>query len=330
MRLPVTWVLFCAAAVAACADLTDTFSPSFEQPPKVEIKRSVGIRVEPVEGPPAPMAKLLAQSVAAELDTLRILASVGVAGDSRYVLRGRAERNRDDSRIPFIVVIDWDLVDASGKLVGSHNHGVEGTWWQWEYGDPRIIRSVGKAAARPIADMVRVEPEKAPPGAPQAANLLIALVKGAPGDGNLALTREMKVAAKAAGIATTELADVATHVLQGVVSVEAPKGARQRITIVWTMTTPDGAEVGKATQENTVEAGAFDGAWGPVAAIMAGAATRGVEDILSRSGKASAEADESTRDRFFDVLRQIRAVKSIMPKNPVLPQVPGRAPPPDQ
>ena len=310
MRLPVTWVLVCAAA-AACADLADTFSAGFERPPTVEIKKSIGIRVEPVDGPPAPMARLLAQSVAAELDTLRVLASVGVAGDSRYVLRGRAERNRDNSRVPFIVVIKWDLVDASGKLVGNHSQGVEGTWWQWEYGDPRIIRSVGKAAATPIAAMVRVAPDTVPPGAPQPVNLLIVAVKGAPGDGNVALTRDMKVAAKAAGIATTELPDVATHVLQGVVRAEAPSGARQRVTIVWTMTTPDGREVGKATQENTVGAGSLDGAWGPVAAVVARAATRGVEDILSRS-------------------RQIRAVKSIVPRGRVLPQVPGRAPPPDQ
>lgn len=310
MRWPITWVLFCAAAVA-CADLTDALIDGFERPPKVEIKKSVGIRVEPVEGPPAPMAKLLAQSVAAALDTQRVLASTGVAGDSKYVLKGRAKRNRDDSRIPFIVVINWDLVDASGKLVGNHSHGVEGTWWQWEYGDPRIIRSVGIAAAKPIAAMVRVEPEPVPPGAPQAANVLIAVVKGATGDGNLALTRQMKAAAKAAGIATTELPDVATHVLQGVVSIEAPSGARQRVTIVWTMTTPDGREVGKATQENIIGAGALDGEWGPVAAVVARAAIRGVEDILSRS-------------------RQIRAVKSIVPKDRVLPQVPGRAPPPDQ
>ena len=310
MRLPVTWVLVCAAAATACADLTDGFMDGFERPPTVEIKKKVGIRVEPVDGPPAPMARLLAQSVAAELDTLHILASVGVAGDSRYVLRGRAERNRDDSRVPFIVVIEWDLVDASGKLVGKHSQGVEGTWWQWEYGDPRIIRSVGKAAAKPIAAMVRVAPDTAPPGAPRPANLFIAVVKGAPGDGNPALTRAMKAAVKAAGIATTELPDVATHVLQGVVRAEAPSGARQRVTIVWTMTTPDGREVGKATQENTVDTGSLDGAWGPVAAVVARAATRGVEDILGRS-------------------RQIRAVKSIVPRGRVPPQVPGRAPPPD-
>ena len=313
MRWPITLVLFCAATAVACADLTDAFVEGFERPPAVEIDKSIGIRVEPVDGPLAPMAKLLAQSVAAELETQHLLASVGVAGDSKFVLRGRAERNRDDSRIPFIVVINWDLVDASGKLVGNHNHGVEGTWWQWEYGDPRIIRSVGMAAAKPVAAMLRVEPETVPPGAPQAANVLIAVVKGATGDGNLALTRAMKVAAKAAGIATTELADVATHVLQGVVRVEAPSGPRKRVTIVWTMTTPDGSEVGKATQENRIRAGSLDGEWGPVAAIVARAATRGVEDILSRS-------------------RQICAVKAIVPRprNRVLPQVPGRAPPPDQ
>jgi len=317
MRWPITWVFFCVTTAVACAEPTDTFLDGFERPAKAEIKRgiSIGIRVEPVDGPPAPMANLLAESVAAELDMLRVLASVGLVGDSRYVLRGRAVRNRDESRFPFIVVIDWDLVDASGKLVGNHSQGVEGTWWQWEYGDPRMIRSVGKAAAKPFASMVRIEPEPEPepvlPGVPQAAKVLIAAVKGATGDGNLTLTREMKAAAKLARIAITELPDVATHILQGVVSFEAPTGTRQRVTIVWTMSAPDGTEVGKATQENIIDAGSLDGAWGPVAAIVANAATQGVDDILSRT-------------------RQIRAAEAIVHKDRVLPRIPGRAPPPDQ
>lgn len=310
MRAAAALFLVVASAIA-CAELRLAWEDGFARAPKVEMKRRVGIRIEPLQGPPVPMARLLAQSVASELDALHVTTVVGSEGDSRYVLRGRAERNAGDRRVPFIVIISWRLLDEAGAVVGQHTQGVEGTWWQWEYGDPRILRSVAMGAARPIAQLARFEEPAAPAGAPQPANLLIDGVDGAPGDGNDALALAMKEAATAAGIALTELPDVATHLLHGEVIATPPEGGRQTIRIVWTMTTPDGREVGRATQENAIDAGSLDKAWGRVAAVVARAATKGVEEILGRS-------------------RQIREVLPVPPPERPLPAVPGRAPPPGQ
>lgn len=116
---------------------------------------AVEVRVEPIDGPAVPMARLLAQSVADGLNALNVAASAKVPGLSRYVLKGRAEANRSDPKIPYVVLIHWTLLDAAGEPVGLHTQGVPGSWWQWEYGDPRVINAVGSGAARPIAALVR-------------------------------------------------------------------------------------------------------------------------------------------------------------------------------
>lgn len=308
---PTVALLLVVVVAAACANIREAWEDGFARPAKVEVKRRVGIRIEPVDGPPVPMARLLAQSLASELEGLHVTTLVGGEGDSRFVLRGHAERNSDDRRIPFIVVIKWQLLDETGGAVGEHVQGVEGTWWQWEYGDPRILRSVGMGAAKPIAQLARLEEPATPPGAPQTANLMVDSVTGAPGDGNDALAHALKEAARSAGIALTDLPDVATHLLYGEVTATLPRDGAQIVKIVWTMTTPDGREVGRATQENKIEAGALDAAWGRVAAVVARAATRGIEEILGRS-------------------QQIREVLPVVPPDRPLPAVPGRAPPPGQ
>ena len=115
----------------------------------------VQVRVDPIDGPAIPMARLVAQSVAAGLTDLNVAAAAKVPGLTPYVLKGRAEANRSDPKVPFVVLIHWTLLDADGDTVALHTQGVPGSWRQWEYGDPRVIDAVGTGAARPIAALIR-------------------------------------------------------------------------------------------------------------------------------------------------------------------------------
>ena len=64
----------------------------------------------------------------------------------------------------------------------------------------------------------------------------------------------------------------------------APDNNLQRVEIVWTVSTSDGREIGRATQKNLVEAGTSPGAWGEVAAIVAEAALEGIQGVLGAAG----------------------------------------------
>ncbi len=309
-------LLLTVLAVHACGSIPQPYRSGHGSPanPLLEPSDGVGIRVAPVEGPTVPMARLLARSVADELKELEVPATAMAASASRYVLHGRTEINRENAALPYIMVIRWTLFDQTGEIVGRHTQGVEGTWWQWEYGDPRIIRAVGKGAAKPIAAMLTGEDDEPfLPTAPRGAALFVEPVEGAPGDGNQSLGRALRMALRTAGIILTEDREKADFVLRGGVEVAPPDGGRQKVRIVWTVNQVGGAEVGTATQENAVPAHSLDGAWGRVAVLAAAAALDGIEQMLE-----PARAD------------RVRKFLPATPPGRRLKQIPGRAPPPPQ
>lgn len=142
-------------------------------------------------------------------------------------------------------------------------------------------------------------------------SFLIKPVRGAPGNGNEALTAALKTALRGRDLTISEDPRQAGFVIQGVVDTGEPVSGRQYIRIIWRVDTVTGDEVGKAVQENTVIAGSLDGEWGHVAEVVSNAAVRGIKDLFG-------EADERISGR--EPLPEFPDVQ--------LPAVPGRAPPP--
>jgi hypothetical protein len=306
----------------------------------VRLGNSFRVRIDTIDGPALPMAKLLAQAAARGLEAEGVPATTKAAVKAGFVLRGRASRNpaqavEKDGDAPYAVVIHWTLFDAKGRKLGSYIQGVRGEYWRWQYGDPRIIRTVGFGVAKPVLAMIQAARPQAAKvqGAPEAAAgvasgediqslmpplrprsaILVRAVAGAPGDGDATLLDDIKAALLASDVSITEDARQAALVLDGLVAVGPAKGGRQRVRIVWTVTRRDGGEVGRAIQENTVPEGLLDGSWGNVAAEVAAAAVEGVERVLGR----------------VDYRGPLSGPPPAAMPTPRLPQVPGRAPPPD-
>ena len=104
------------------------------------------------------------------------------------------------------------------------------------------------------------------------------------GDGNRSLSRAIKAVIQGDGIPLARERRFAEFVLDGNVHVGDPENDLQRVEIVWTVSTTDRREIGRATQKNLVEAGTFSGAWGEVAAIVAEAALEGIQGVLRAAG----------------------------------------------
>lgn len=151
-----------------------------------------------------------------------------------------------------------------------------------------------------------------PPVAWDRPSFLIKPVKGAPGDGNKALTKAMKKALRKRDITVTEDPRQAGFVIEGHVEISPAVGGRQQARIVWAVNTIAGDEVGKAVQENAVKAGSLNGPWGRVADIVTNAAVIGIQELFGVEEKRSFR--KTPEPKFSG--------------NPALPQVPGRAMPP--
>ena len=123
----------------------------------------------------------------------------------------------------------------------------------------------------------------APAALPPPA-VLVRPVRGAPGDGDIALARAIRQAIEARGVRLTEDATLAGYAVAGTVAVGAPSGNRQSVRIVWLVSHIDGRDVGRVTQENQVPAHSLDGAWGRMAAIVAAAAAEDITNTLAAAG----------------------------------------------
>ena len=124
------------------------------------------------------------------------------------------------------------------------------------------------------------------PVKPRLAGLWVNPIENAPGDGNRSLTRAIKTAIKRAGIAIAGARRHAEFVLEGRFRLDRAKDGLQRVEIVWLVMTPDGREIGRATQKNLVETGTFSGSWGDVATLVADAALEGIQGVLQAAGVA--------------------------------------------
>ena len=303
--------LLVCLGLGACAPPAATRPPPGDGlSPRVRLGDDLGVRVEPVDGPALPMAWLLARSVAEGLRELDLPATTDRRATAAYLLKGRAEMQAGQPGAPFVVLVHWTLLSMSGEEIGSHIQGVRGTEWHWQYGDPKMIRAVGKGTARPVAAMIEVNTGKPTTFERPKSGLLVESVEGAPGDGNTALRRAITAAMRATDISITEDLRQTGYVLRGRVTVAATLDGRRKATIVWTVTTLDGREMGKATQVNTVAAGSLDGAWGHKAVVIAAAAVEGIERILGMAERIERMKPKTDR-----------------PPPPELPQIPGRGPP---
>ncbi len=281
--------LLCVAGVlmaAACGPLPRPFQPAPETPasPLVREAASLGIWIQPIAGASEPMSKLLMESMAEGFKPYGIPAVTGGRGNSRYRLKGRAEINRDDPSLPYVAMIHWTLYDFGGQVIGTETLGVPGSRRDWDYGSPAIIDHVGQNTPQIIAAMIDKEEETLKPVRPRLSGVWVKPIENTPGDGNRSLFRAINTALEGAGIAIAEERRHAEYVLEARFSLAPEKDNLQRVEIVWAIMTPDGREIGRATQKNLVEEGTFSAAWGEVATLVAKAALEGIRGVLQAAG----------------------------------------------
>ena len=107
-------------------------------------------------------------------------------------------------------------------------------------------------------------------------------VTGSPGRGNAELRGAMKKVLLAAGLPVVYGPRPDALSISGVVTLSAPSGSTQRVALAWTVTKPDGAEVGVVRQANQVPSGSLDAGWGETADYAAQAAAEGLADLVQR------------------------------------------------
>lgn len=268
-------------AVAGCAPVPQPFRPADDAPanPLLEIADIPGIYVTAVEGTTAPMGRLLARAVADALNERDVPAYVNPPKTRRYLLAGRV-----DSAVEGTWVVRWRLLDPHDTVVAEHEELVDVPAWRWEYGDPRLLDTIGAHVAATLVKVARPEdPSLQPVPEPAALSVHVGPVEGAPGDGNTSLRRAVRASLGLAKVPLSDRKDGAA-VLTAKVEVGAARNGTQPIRIIWRLDDADGARIGEAAQENGVPQGSLDGPWGEIAGYAADAAVEGILELIAAAG----------------------------------------------
>ncbi len=215
-------------------------------------------------------------------------------GDPRVI----AQIGEDTSR-RFVGIVDGTrpvaVSHGPAELAGSMLARVAAEPSDRVYGRSKEPPGAGTpAAARPVA----------PPSVPtkKGPKVFLTHVGGAPGDGDAALAQAARAAFVVGGLGAAAGREDAQYIVAGAVKVAAPAGGRQQVRIIWEVSAPDGRPLGRAVQENAVPEGSLDGAWGPTAAMVAGAAVAGITNVIRRAQDTAARnAPAETADRRLKI-----------------------------
>jgi hypothetical protein len=242
----------------------------------------------PMLAVPAPRDALLpdaaSETLAAELaQTLQDAEVPALAREPHttdWQLVTRAERRTGN------VVPVFQVRDPKGDEQGS----VEGApvpLPSWYAAEPRTLRATATEVGPRIVALlssIRVARDRADPNSlyNRPAKVQVVQVTGAPGDGNLSLTRHMRDLLGRYGVVVQTTASGADFSVHGEVKVVPIANRQERVEIQWYIRDPTGDERGRVVQLNEIPAGTLAGFWGDVAVVVATEAAGGVNDVLIR------------------------------------------------
>jgi hypothetical protein len=244
---------------------------------------------------PEPQARGFAEA----LSTALLAAEVPAAAEAplpldwRLTVEARTENG--------FVTPRYRLTDPDGQAQGAAE-GPRIAARDWSDASPEVLRRAARDAAPRIADLL-LRAEAARKGTDPAAlavagppRIYVPMVRGAPGDGNQALTARLREALGQQGMVVQETTQGARFAVTGqVVVADQPATRTQRVELLWTVSRNDGEDLGRVLQLNEVPAGVLARFWGDVAFAAATEAAGGVRTVVANAGGFPAQPGAAPR-----------------------------------
>lgn len=272
------------------------------------ITESASIVLEPVEGLSGDFGTALLSDVARAAQENDIPLAAGVEAQAAARLYGRFDaRIVRDAGLDGLIT--WRLETSDGEFIDVFEvRAPMRAYAEWDQNlfdleNVHWREAIARQTATALAQVLDARPRTAArlQGIPGASNvalgppILVPLVTGAPGDGELSLTRAVRALLTQADVFVVDPAappdgfDADTaYTVQGHVQLGDPfppgsdgTGGGQPIAIVWDLYGPGGQHLGNVAQENLIEPGSLDGVWGEVAVFAAMGAVEGIFALLA-------------------------------------------------
>ncbi|AHJ65195.1 hypothetical protein [Granulibacter bethesdensis] len=273
-------------------------------------------------------SKLFATSIAHALDDHTVPAVAGPVKKGDWWL-GITATTQGNTVVPH-----YEVFDPMGKSHGKAD-GQSMPASVWAAGDRPMLKQEALTSADKISDLlndVDAAMKQSDPNSLFNRPARVAVLDGigAPGDGNMALSMQMKLALPKIGItiASDESAQTAPADFTVQPRVRTAPGANgsERIEIQWIVTDGSGQESGRTIQINEIPPGTLDLHWGDVAYVASTEAAGGIKQVIQNAtglNRAKAAAGK-TADKPAGTASStaLSAPPDALQKAPVSPRSP--------
>ena len=196
------------------------------------------------------------------------------------------------------VVPTYTVTDPKGVPKGASD-GPPVPAQDWAAGQPATLQAAADAEAPKVIAMLNgIEARRQQSDPHSLLNrppvIYFKGVTGAPGDGNVSLTRQMTTRLPNLGDVVQDMPRDADFSVEG--QVKTAPGAKDttRVEIQWIVVDAQGHERGRVVQLNEVRPGSLDAYWGEVAVAVASEAAGGVQEVVSQaSGRGGPQTPAS-------------------------------------
>ena len=285
---------------SACGELPKPFKPDAKGlalSPFAQLGDVSGVVVAPIQNAPPGVGDAMADSVAVWLRKANAPATTTGALTNGHLLEGWA-RIVELGGGP-VIVVDWVLTNPANVIVDRRATRIApigparpsaqrsgGEWPAWRRIDDAAIRRASEEIATAVAALLQSNtPVKK--DLPRA-QLAVASVTGATGDGNESLKRAFEAMLRRAGLPVAATMEEATVLIYGEVTLKSQDDTVKVLEINWSFRGPDGRELGVMSQHNQVRNNQVNARWGSLAYDITLAAIEGVVSILKRRDEIDA------------------------------------------
>ncbi len=282
---------FCIGALSGCGDLPRPFAGNpgraamalaAPPPPRLIVPAPTGGLL------PETDAKLWSEVVTNALVSSEIPAFAANVHPGEWQLQLSA--SFQDAR----VTPKFTLVDPKGHPKGDVI-GTPVSAAEWTGGSPAVYQTSAAEAAPQIVALLRAVDASLKQSDPNSlynrpARIFFSGVTGAPGDGNAALARGMRIRLPDTGDQLVDRSNTADFLLRGTVKMTDEPGGQQQVEIHWLVSDPAGHLAGDVAQGHDVAKGTLDHYWGDIAGAVTDEAAGGVHEVITNySGRRKNE-----------------------------------------
>jgi len=265
------------------------------------ILETTSVVLEPIDGLSGEFNNALMAEISEAAQDHDIPLSMDREARSADRLRGRFDAVLDRGH-GLIGRVSWELETVDGEAIDRFQVSYPmRTYSEWDANLFDVENSTWREAiaeetAGELAQVLDSRPLTARrlagiPGASSAMGppVLMPAITGAPGDGNLSLTRAVRALLEQQEVNVINPSQLpegfdanTAYTLSGAVQLgETDPMGGQPIAISWDLYDPAGAHLGNVAQSNMVEPGSLDGPWGEVAVYAGMGAAEGIMTLLA-------------------------------------------------